>query len=343
VTVEAADHYNGNGPDIICIAEADGFRDWVQFQFPFFFFPHPHFVSGLRWVENDVWDTDLMDPQRTGNGRDDDTHEFDRPSDSMTYFCGHGTCNDYTTQRCTTSTQCNRPQPGQQLPGSCVSAPPGGGGFCAYNTPRLMIMANTPNSRNGGIVNYSNGSVAWGESVTAGGWGGAGTNGGVNFAILSNSCGLRPPFFWEEAGALLAGVHVLGMIMPVDINSSGQSADDVDAPARGAMVAFSYLVNSSGSVGLAWAHSLNSLPQNDGSGCPIGSSSYALGGGHGISGCGAQVAISVDADEGSAEWHNGTESWWGLADDSLDARGAGWLAWFATCNYDCNRFVWRLP
>ena len=342
VTIEAVDHYHGRG-DIICIAEADGFQAWSTISFPIFFFPSPTFTRGLRWVDDDVWDTDFMDPDRTGNWRDDDTNQFDRASDAMTYVCLHGTCNDYTTQACTSSTQCNRPGGGQSLPGTCVSAPPGGSGFCAYNTPRQLIMADTPNSRNAGFVDYSTGSVAWGESPNATAWAGAGTNGGVNFAILSNSCGLRPPFFWEEVGSVLAGVHVLGIVMPVDINAAGASADDVDAPARGGLVGIQRLINANGSVGLAWAFSLNSLPQNDGSGCPIGSTSYASGGGHGISGCGAQVAISVGPDLPTAEWHNGSESWWGMLDDGLDPHGAAWLAWFASCNYDCNRFDWRLP
>jgi hypothetical protein len=48
--------------------------------------------SSSHYTDGDVYDTDFMDPQRTGNAADLDYTYFDRLGASISYFTGHGTC-----------------------------------------------------------------------------------------------------------------------------------------------------------------------------------------------------------------------------------------------------------
>jgi len=193
-------------------------------------------------------------------------------------------------------------------------------------------------NRHGGWINYSNGQMALGEGDFSGTWGGAGNNGGVNFAAVVNSCGLRPGFIAQETWNMFAGVQNIGMVMPV----TPQGADDVDAPERGSAFAQAYRANPNGSIGLAWRDSILNIPRNDGSSCPGLNGNYSNGGGHGISGCGAQIALSLDASEFWAEWDNGTETWVQTQNTGNKAFGAAWEAWVYRCNYACNSYPFTL-
>ncbi len=75
VTAEAVDYYYH--PDgtlyshIICIAEADNFRNGLINA------PNTIFHAGHRYTGPGVWDTDFVDPDRTGHSWDNDTSNFD--------------------------------------------------------------------------------------------------------------------------------------------------------------------------------------------------------------------------------------------------------------------------
>lgn len=333
VNAEAVDNYNGSS--IICIAEADGYRNGLLNA------SGTIFTAGQRYTDSLVWDSDFIDPDRTGSSLDHDTTYFDHAGSFSSYFCGHGSCNDdpafngaFPRQSCTASSQCTKPGSGMTLPGYCVgSGPPNNNpGTCFYAMDRNMIIASNANNHYGSWMNYSNGArIKWGESTNSGGWSGAGTNGGQNFAIISNSCGLRPSLYWQETNRLFAGIHALGIIMPITSGS-----DDVDAPDRGTYVAQGYATNAFSSVGLSFIDALNSMSQTEGWAC--GGGNYTYGGGHGIGGCGAQVIESVDVSPSLTNWHTLTESWVGMTLDSNDATGTGYIGAYIVCNYDCNTY-----
>jgi hypothetical protein len=119
---------------------------------------------------------------------------------------------------CTTAANC-------RSGGVCIAdAPPNTtSGHCAYHRDRYLITtADAYGNHYGGLTNYSAGSVKWGETAAVGGWAGAGTNGGLNFALLSNSCGIRPGFDHQQDSAIFAGVAVLGLIMPTTYGSASR-------------------------------------------------------------------------------------------------------------------------
>lgn len=339
VSAEAVDKYcNANGTgcsSIICIDEADNYRNGLLTA------PGTIFTAGVRYTGKSVYDTDFVDPEKTGHSYDNDTYNFDRAGNGTAYVCLHGTCNDTTTQFCTASSQCNSPPGGLSGPGTCISAGPpwGAWGWCAYNGDRYLITtADAYGNHYGGWINYSNGNVRWGESSTVGNWAGAGTNGGNNFGLLSNSCGTRPGYWYQQLAPLFSGMTVLGIIMPV----TPQGADDVDAPARGTALANAYRTNPNGSVGFAWADSIVGIPQNDGGDCPNLGGSYSYGGGFGITGCGAQMTYSVDSTSGYAVWNRDTETWNQITGDTYDSAGNNYWAARWHCNYDCNAFPFTL-
>ena len=339
VTAEATDVYcdpNGqNCSSIICIAEADNFRNGLLNA------PGTIFTPGHRFTNRSVYDTDFVDPDVTGHWFDNDTWNFDQAGNGVAYVCLHGTCNDTTNQFCWSSADCNSPGPGQSLPGACIgSGPPfDWWGWCAYYADRYMITtADAYGNHYGGWIDYSNGYVKWGETPNSGGWAGAGTNGGVNFGLLSNSCGTRPGFVQQQVLPLFAGMTVLGIVMPV----TPQGADDVDAPVHGTALSNAYRTNPNGSIGHAWADSIVGIPYNDGGSCPYLNGNYAYGGGRGITGCGAQLAHTLDEFQSYALWDRDTESWNQAVDDGNDATGANWWAAAWTCNYDCNTYPFTL-
>ncbi len=190
------------------------------------------------------------------------------------------------------------------------------------------------NNHYGGVIDYSNSYCRWGEGPYAGNWAGAAENGGINFGLLSNSCGARFNLWPQEITPLFGGMTVLGMIMPI----TPQSADDVDAPSRGTALANAYKTNPSGSIGEAWVESIVGIPYNDGTDCPYEGSSYAYGGGFGIQGCGAQLTYSVDSSSGYAIWDRDSETWSKATSDIYDSTGNSYWAAKWECNYDCNTY-----
>jgi len=323
VTAEAVDVYcnanGGNCSSIICIAEADNFRNGLLNK------SGTIYRAGARWTNKLVYDTDFFDPERTGQSFDNDTFEFDAAGNGLAYVCLHGTCNDMPGTTCTVQSQCGA--------GVCVGDGPfSSSGHCANNVDRLLITtADAFGNHHGGAINYSTGLVKWGESPQSGSFAGAGTNGGINFGLLSNSCGVRPGFMMQQTLPLFAGMTVLGIVMPVTFGS-----DDVDAPVRGTALSNAYAVNPNGSIGRAWADSIVGIPQNDGG--PCGPGNYTNGGGRGITGCGAQLTVTADISQATVLWDRDTENWNQAVDDNNDSLGTQWFGWWYHCNYDCNTF-----
>jgi len=92
VTAEAVDVYcnasGGNCSSIICIAEANNFRNGLLNA------PGTIYRAGVRFTNKSVFDTDFFDPDRTGQTFDNDTFNFDEAGNGLAYVCLHGTCND---------------------------------------------------------------------------------------------------------------------------------------------------------------------------------------------------------------------------------------------------------
>ncbi len=336
VTAEAVDNFcNINGENcskIKCIGEADNYRNGLLNA------PNTIFKPGERWIDDDVWDTDFLDPERTGDSVDADDLNFDESGNGTAYVCLHGEGFDTTDQPCTSSAQCTTPDHfPQRNPGMCYgNGPPNNhSGWCGYTRDRLLINSDSANNKHSNRVDYTNGDVAWGESASAGSWGGAGKNGGINFGLLSNSMGVRVGLWNEELLPMLAGMNVLGIIMPI----TPQDADTVDAIERGSALAHAYKTNPNGSIGEAWYESILAVPQSRGSDCPKFKTSYTYGGGHGIRGCGAHLTYTVDSSEDRALWNLWTERWNSLTTENADdsTGNAYWAGWYL-CNYDCNKY-----
>jgi len=329
VTAEATDVYcdpsGNNCSSIVCIAEADNYRNGLLNA------SGTVFTAGSRWTNKLVYDTDFIDPEIRIGDNGDDTNNFDRNGVGTAYVCLHGTCDDMPGDTCKGAANC-------QSGGVCIAdAPPNNtSGHCAYYRDRYMITtADAFGNKYGGWINYSGGLVKWGENSSVGGWAGAGTNGGLNFALLSNSCGIRPGFDHQQDTAIFAGVDVLGLIMPTTIGS-----DDVDAPTRGTALANAYVTNPNASIAHAWTNSLVGIPYNDG--VPCGAGNYTYGGGHGVGGCGAQMAQSMDINQGATEWDRDSMTWYQIQSQPLGSRGTQWQANIWTCNYDCNKYPFTL-
>ena len=329
VTAEATDNYcdasGNNCSSIICIAEADNYRNGLLNATDTMFTP------GARWTDKWVYDTDFIDPDIQSGDAGNDTNEFDQAGNGTAYVCLHGTCNDMPGDTCSSAADC-------QSGGVCIAdAPPANtSGHCAYYQDRYMITtADAYGNHYGGWINYSNGLVKWGENSTVGGWAGAGTNGGLLFALLSNSCGIRPGFDQQQTSAIFAGVPVLGIIMPTTYGS-----DDVDAPTRGTALSNAYVTNPGGSIAHAWTSSLAGIPYDDGG--PCGAGDYTYGGGFGIGGCGAQVSQSIGGNQTEADWDQDTANWHSVAYPGNASSGASWQESFYSCNYDCYTYPFTL-
>ena len=317
ITIEAVDTYNrACGPLANNIANVDNFRDRML--------SISGYTRGARWTNRSVWPTDFTDPEAVSGGAD--TTNFDRPGDAIAYFSGHGTCDDQTSNACTRAADCADVTGRQKR---CVRFNDNPlAGRCMYSAPRNIVVDKTGAACQN--VDYSTDGVRWGEDSGAGSWAGAGTNGGINLAVIDNSCGVTPDLFVPEMLRSFAGVSTIALIMP-----TRQGDDTADVANRGRAFADRYVANVNSAVGPSWTDAINSV--TGGTACAFG------GGQHGIVGCGAHIAFSVEVDQPRAEWANGIETWQQLRDPANDAIGWGWMAWIFTCNYDCNNHPFILP
>jgi hypothetical protein len=282
------------------------------------------FTAGVRYTNSLVFPTDFTDPEISPGSAD--TFNFDRPGDAISYFSGHGTCDDQTSTSCTTTAGCPTIS---GLNKRCLRYTEGPiTGRCAYSRPRTLVVDRTGTSCQ--WIDYSTGPTLWGEDPNSGSWAGGGTNGGINFAIIDNSCGITPDMYWDELGGnVFGGISSIGIIMPTRVGS-----DTADVASRGQAWASRYTANVNSAAAPMWADAINSVTGV--SGCQFG------GGNHGIVGCGANIAFSMDTTQARAEYSNRTESWVGYRNEGNDSAGRGWLSWIYTCNYDCNTHPWTL-
>jgi hypothetical protein len=316
ITIEAVNTYEavcGNLPNEI--ADADNFRNRMLSK--------PGFTAGERWVETNVFATDFTDILFGG---DDSSAGFDRSSsrDAISFFAGHGDCQYGTTQTCTSSSQCTSPTASTMLPGICLrhtNSPLQG--RCIYNKLRRII-----SNQNSLCTSSFYPNMRWGES-SGQSWAGAGTDGGVNFAIVDSSCPVQPELFFQNLQEVFAGLSTFAGVMPTRVGSDGVSLEN-----RGHAFAAGYIVNEHSSIAHAWANAINLISSDAGSSCQFG------GGGRGINGCGAYITISMAESEAAAVWARDTESWVQVRDDANDAAGNIWAAWGYMCNYDCATNFW---
>jgi hypothetical protein len=331
VTVESVNDYKLLAPDGSAdlpnsVANGTGFYNTIA--------STNFWTKALFYSNASVWDTDFVDPQKTGSASDNDTWNFDRTNDALAYFTGHG-IDQAGGGSCTSSAQCNSPPPGVSGNGFCRTAPPNKtSGFCVYSSPRALVTASSSDKR-GHFIRYGNGQTALGEGYY-GNISGAGTNGGVNLAVLDISHGVTAMFWHPELTPAFAGLHLLATIMPI-------SGDTANMPNRGSTFANQYVANPNGSVALAWMETLNSLPQYGTWACGAQVwNDYTHGGGHGINGCGCNFIMSVDSSSYWSNWHINNENWTALSQDSDDANGLSWFTWMALCNYDLASYPWGL-
>jgi hypothetical protein len=315
ITIEAVDRYSC-GPLSNNKSNVDNFRNRML--------SISGYTAGVRYTDGLVYPTDFTDPERVSGGAD--TSNFDRPGDAIAYFSGHGTCDDQTNTACTSAASCPNVAGTEKRCLRFTDNPLQG--RCVYSRPRSIVVDKTGTSCQN--VNYSTDGVAWGEDPTSGPWAGVGTNGGVNFAVIDNSCGITPDLYFPELLNAFAGVSTIALIMPTRVGS-----DTADTADRGRAFADRYVANRNSAIAPSWADSINSVTGGDS--CAFG------GGNHGIVGCGANIAISAEIDQPRTLWANRTETWEQLRDPANDSIARNWLAWIYTCNYDCNNHPFILP
>ncbi len=277
------------------IANGDGFiRAMVA--------PGSGWTLSERAVDTQVDDIDFVDAANM------DSLHFDQPGTAISYFTGHGLSNAYGAnppQKCTSTAQCMSPVPGATLPGSCKFGP-GDISQCVYLSDRALV-TDSPFDRFGSLVDYSGGTVHWGESRNAGAWAGAGTDGGTNLVVLDASNGVLPTFWLQQLRPAMAGIHMLATIMPV-------TGDTNNVADRGAAFGNSWAQNSSGSVSQAWLTTMNSIP------------------GSGINGGGCNFVIAFDDDPRRAAQQI-DQDWDTLKIDTWDAHGANAYTARWLCNW----------
>jgi hypothetical protein len=319
IIVEAVNSYPTKGTLYNRIANADGFYQGMTQ-------PGSNWYLKTRYTDNSVFDTDFIDPDVFSVAND--TYNFDQTGAGIAYFSGHGVGDAGTGQPCNHNADCTSPPGNGGYPATCRNIP-GAGKTCLYNSTRYIVTESSGDRYGGWVGLNRGGGVAWGESTFSGPWSHAGTNGGINLAIVDISFGILPTGFWEQIGSAFAGVHLWGTIMP----TWGDTADVGD---RGAKFAAKYQANSAGTVADAWVYTLSSL---GGEGMACGGN-WANGGGGGINGCGCNIILSVDVDRGHSDAKINVESWNLLPWDNYDSTGAGSMSFEWLCNYDAVTYGW---
>ncbi len=356
VFIEAVNAYSNQcNPDPLdyAISEATGFRnELTRSGTSLSFFS----TSSDDYFDSQVWTSDFIDPQISGQWDQDDLY-FDRRGNAFSYFAGHGvggkgdTCPQCEySQPCTSSWSCGtgsyQPPAGSQLPGFCRRNPGNNFGWCSYTAYDRAIAVGTCTSgpdaqtRNGRI-NYSLGNlVKWGESTQSwqsGTWGGAGLTGGTNVVILGISHAQRTNR-GHELIAAYAGVHLI--LTP--LIHWGDTDGSYEASQRGYLFALRGTTHPTEAVALSYAIIVNSIPTAAGSGC---TDWYQQGiyysDGHGINGCGGYIGMGLGATQTEANAHK-NRPWNAIHADSNDGKGnAAWANWYS-CNYDCSTWSFAL-
>jgi hypothetical protein len=260
--------------------EGDAHADFCQDSDGFFTTMHE---TGSGWTgihdyqDHNVYDADFLDPDKSGNAGDDDgTLGMDQPGTAISYIALHGVCDDATAQACTTSSQCPVNQ-------ACPAAPPNASksSACVKLSNRWLVTSSTNDIHNHRIT-YSSGNAKWGEDATTGGWAGAGINGDVNAVFIDNSCGARPPYWWNELQPAFAGTALINIVMPVSNLVTIGTADFIQYSPRGTLLANYALANPNNTPNNGWIYVMNSMPSTWGNGCPNLDGDYSYGGGYGV-------------------------------------------------------------
>jgi hypothetical protein len=166
----------------------------------------PGYTAGVRFTNGLVFPADFIDPEVVLGGAD--TTNFDRPGDAIAYFSGHGTCDDQTNTVCTSMASCPDISGLEKRCLRYTESPLEG--RCVYSRPRNIVVDPTGTSCQ--LVNYSTDGVRWGEGPSTGAWAGAGTNGGINLAVIDNSCGITPDLYIPELLNAFAGISTIALI-----------------------------------------------------------------------------------------------------------------------------------
>jgi hypothetical protein len=303
--------------------------------------------QGNWWNDPNVWDADFVDSDINANG--DDLSSFDPNGNfgAISYFAGHGTCDDGAPEGCAIKNgQRQICSSGNNCPASNNPFGTGAGvcrhipgetdvyghnfGYCAYSTDRF-IDVNGSSSWFGQQVDISAGSTVFGESLNSHGWRGAATDGGSNLVVLSMSNGVEPEFFWNNFHNVFGGAHMVATSMPT-------GGDWFTWGDRGAYFALGYSDNRSGMVADAWYNTMNYIGQI---GQSCGSNGVTNGGYGGFNGCGCYMILAAGVTCADAKAHR-LETWDDIQNDAKDGQGANciWYSW--SCNYDVNTYPWKL-
>jgi hypothetical protein len=292
-------------------------------------------AGGVFYTDTNVWDTDFYDPDYTGDSSDGDTYNFDSQSSFAAFaFVGaHGTCDDADLTTCNSSADCGVFE-------YCAANPPSSYSSRCINGSARHLLTSSHDSSHGQSVDYSDGSVKWGEDSNSGGWAGAGTNGSNAVVFVVNSCGSKEPFFWGETKATYAGAMLINFTMPSsNVNKPGNwpsgVADLVTWSSRGSVLATYALNNPNQAISSGWFANLDSAPLSAGASCPDQTSNYAYGGGHGYTGCAANISASWAPTENMAYALTANLPWSQASIFTAKPQGNSWSYGLEHCNYDC--------
>lgn len=233
--------------------------------------------GGKHTYRDDLADWMFLSPY-TGAPSFGDT-AWDFPGATIGFWTGHGTNPAGGLQACTTAANCTTPDPGTSLPGVCMAT--WFTSFCLYSQTHFLVVDGSPALQTSNFVtDLGDGYAKWGKSPNSGPWGGAGTGGGLNAAILDMSHGVKPLMWQRQLVPAMAGIHFIATIMPT-WGDSGNVAD------RGQIFGDTAIANPLSAPGLEWVLALTRVPQKEGTPCGGNSiSDFSHGGGHGINGCG---------------------------------------------------------
>jgi hypothetical protein len=312
VTIEAVDDFHGAcNPTNYRIENAQKFREPLV--------NAGAFTEGATWFDPDMWRADFVESS--------DSYGFDREGnvDAIAFVSTHGNCDDTTNDTCTSSSTCTNPPQWRSLPGVCLPqgyiVDWGYWGTCVYNYRRSIYLQNCTE------IDYSTG-VRWGESGSSGNWAGAGTNGGANFVVIDNSCGVRPGLWLEGTQLMFAGMNTVALVAV----HRGWGDDNWDNDQRGAAFAARYSNNPNSSIAWSWRDAINTIDAGIGAPCTLPGG----GGGHGIKGCGSHFTMSADIDCGWADWAATAETWNDVRADWADSWGRNCYKGYIMCNYNCS-------
>lgn len=299
-------------------------------------------ASGTPWTQgnfffnNSVFDTDFYDPDITGNSVDNDTDNFDPSGSAFSFVCAHGSCTgslgDASSSGCTVDADC----PGLGNGGYCpkLNYATGETGLCINQTARVLITSSSFSSHNNLVVygtsygGSANLSFALGEDTNSGTFDNAAENGGVNIAMITNSCGMRGPYIYNYNSRFIAGVHELFMNMPAAnvllANGTQNYSDTLDWASRGSYVANAAVTNPNGAASDAWLAVAENVDN-----------SYTASVNGSTHNEGANIVMASDVSCDAADARVTGETWSGTLNESNDTTSNACEVAYWACNYDC--------